>query len=356
VPRATPRPERSRRQEVGARPPCHQRNGLGNCGTCHGRLAGTHSDTLPVVRSSPGTRGRIRLGLLVVIALAVVQAGCGGTAVEPPIVVQRGVAEIALVSPQPHGAMRVLVGAHLNADDPIWSPDHQWVLFRSTDYEAGPSTTLYAIRPNGTGLRLVLAVPPPDQVRFVAWGGHPAIIAYDDQDGIWVMHPDGSDRREIVRDSGMANALVISPNGSTIAYAFNGDRTEGPSLKLVNADGTHQVTVFRGTSHVCAAANPSWSANAKWLAFDLCVAKGGLSFENGIWLIHPDGTALHRLVSNVTGGPAWSPDGQWIAFSKQGAEGATALFSVKPDGVDIHEITPYVPSEQSLNSLGSENW
>jgi Tol biopolymer transport system component len=78
--------------------------------------------------------------------------------------------------------------------------------------------------------------------------------------------------------------------------------------------------------------------------------------ENGVWLIHPNGTALHRLVSNVTGGPTWSPDGQWIAFSEQDAEGATALFSVKPDGVDIHEITPYVLSEQSLNSHGSENW
>jgi Tol biopolymer transport system component len=292
----------------------------------------------------------------VAIALAIAEAGCGGAVVEPPIVVQRGTAEIALLSPQPHGAVRVLVGENFNADDPTWSPDHSWVLFRSTDYQAGPSTTLFAIRPNGTGLRIVLPVPPPDQVRFVAWGGHPAVIAYDDNDGIWVMHPDGSDRREIVRDGGMANALDISPNGSTIAYSYSGDRTQPPSLKLVNIDGTHQATAFRGTPHVCAAETPSWSANGRWLAFDLCVAKGGTNTENGIWLIHPDGTALHRIVRDISGGPTWSPDGERIAFGEQNEDGATAISSVKPDGEDVREITPFEPSNQSQSSLGSENW
>lgn len=306
------------------------------------------------MRSSLGGRGRAFSMLLVVLALPVVQAGCGGAAtVEPPIAVQRGTAEIALVSLQHHGATQILVGANFNADNPTWSPDHRWVLFRSTDFQAGPSTTLLAVRPNGTGLRAVLSVPPPDQVRFVAWGGDPAIIAYDDDDGIWVMRPDGTDRHEIVRDSGMANELAISPNGSTIAYSFNGDRTEPPSLKLIGTDGKHQATAFRGTAHVCGVRDTSWSAKGGWIAFDLCVAKGGLSVEDGIWLVHPNGTALHRIVRDTAGGPTWSPDSRLIAFSQEKQNG-TAIFSVKPDGSDLHEITPLISGGQ--DSLGSENW
>lgn len=266
--------------------------------------------------------------------------GCGAVAHEAPqpaILFTRCCEEIWLL--RSNGSTQFIAAG----DNPEWMPGHQELIFRRTNDNAqpGPQTSVWIVNFNGTGLREVMSVASPNQVRFMATGGHPVLIAYDDQDGIWTMSIDGSRKRELLRDKGNANELAISPDGSTIAYAFNGDRGLPPALDLVGTNGRRQRVAFQGTQHTCGVRYPSWSPDGYWIAFSLCTEKGE-GGEDGIWLVRRDGKDLHRIAASGIS-PTWSPDGKWIAFSyvRQSNE-MVALVKVHPDGSGLVPLAPYM--------------
>jgi Tol biopolymer transport system component len=94
---------------------------------------------------------------------------------------------------------------------------------------------------------------------------------------------------------------------------------------------------------------PDWSPTGEWIAF---ASDRDGDFE--IWLVHPDGTGLRKLVAG--GGrnnhPHWSPDGRWIVFTSKRA-GYSAeevslpgqpqpygdLFAVRVDGSGLIRLT-----------------
>lgn len=147
---------------------------------------------------------------MLVVTLTVL-GGCANSVQheDPPIVAEQGTAQIALLLRT--GQTRELASgsllqrffpfAQLDVDGPEWSPDHLRVLFRLTDYsqQPRPGTSLWAIGSSGQGLWRILTIQPPDQVRYATWGAGGSLIAYDDNDGIWVMNRDGTDRRELAR-------------------------------------------------------------------------------------------------------------------------------------------------------------
>jgi TolB protein len=77
------------------------------------------------------------------------------------------------------------------------------------------------------------------------------------------------------------------------------------------------VNVATGSlSHVSTlpALNPAWSPDGRTIAFS---RPGTLGLDSGIWLVHPDGSGLRRLVSAAVtwdGNISWSPDGRSISF------------------------------------------
>jgi Tol biopolymer transport system component len=68
--------------------------------------------------------------------------------------------------------------------------------------------------------------------------------------------------------------------------------------------------------------------------------------------LRPDGSDVRQITNDV--GPSqraafasYSPDGQWILF-RQRLGDERALFRVRPDGTDLHQLTPwseFVPLE-----------
>ncbi|HEY7829504.1 MAG TPA: hypothetical protein VIC06_02945 [Solirubrobacteraceae bacterium] len=282
------------------------------------------------------------------VALAGVSlCACGDTARETPqlpIVFDRDFTSVWLL--HPNGPTQFLT----MGSKPKWSPDHRRVIFLRSEVSASSANqNVWTSNVDGTGVRQVTHVVPPNQVRFIAFGGHPAVIAYADHDGIWTVRPDGSGAHEILRDGGDTNELAISPDGSTIAYAYNGSASAPAALKLVGIGGGAQRVAFPGTSHVCGVSYPSWSPDGRWLAFSLCVDKGGGEGGEGIWLVRPNGRDLHRLVL-AGASPTWSPDGKWIAFNlfhenAQRNGELSAFVKIHPDGRGLVELTPYASED-----------
>jgi TolB protein len=113
-----------------------------------------------------------------------------------------------------------------------------------------------------------------------------------------------------------------APDGKTIA--FTRLKRGKPSLYLIRADGTGQRRLTTTT-----AANPSWSPDGKWIAFD---------DRRRIAVIGADGRGL-RYLTNAAGAdvdPAWSPDGHTIAFVRRRSAQSKSgdIWAMSPTGSD----------------------
>ena len=171
---------------------------------------------------------------------------------------------------------------------PCWSPDGRRVAFvardpdrkttDSTEKPGSPVFKVYAVSPDGTGLRKVTS-----EAHQVAW-----------------------------------SAVAWSPDGRWIAF-FTRDKT----LNLIPAEGgdSRVVTDLRridslavpgvgGLSH----SEIAWSPDGKELVF---------SFDGRLWTVGVGGGAVTEVRTGLTGVHAtyldWSPDGRTIAFT--GSEG-----------------------------------
>lgn len=277
-------------------------------------------------------------------------SGCGSVrgTYEPSILAEQEHEIVAITS---KGAERNLV----DGEDATWFPDRSRIAFTRVLYvNPSPITSVWTAKPDGTDVRQILVVPPPDQVRFIAMGGRPAKIAFVDDNGIWLMKPDGSDIHEIVHAE--ANQVTISPDGSMIAYVTS-ELDHPSSIELIDMSGRFLGTAFSATPHTCSVSSPTWSPDGKLLAFGLCVNKGGFNDEQGIWMVRRNGHGLHRIVREGTT-PSWSPDGRWITYvtyhmNSAHNEEMAALVKVHPDGSGLSKLTSFAPTSPSPEQIAA---
>ena len=64
---------------------------------------------------------------------------------------------------------------------------------------------------------------------------------------------------------------------------------------------------------------PRWSPDGKWIAFS-----PNRGFQDGVFVVHPDGSGLKRVVDRG-GWPVWWPDGTQIGLQTVGPDGNTAF-------------------------------
>jgi Tol biopolymer transport system component len=171
--------------------------------------------------------------------------------------------------------------------------------------------------------------------------GRNGLIAFAQEVGghyqLFTIRPDGSGAKQIthVRAADALNA-DWSPDGRKLVVEV--DLEHNAEIAVVGADGTGlRILTPKGFQ-----GQPSFSPDGKWIVYERDIAQG----NNGVWLMHPDGTSVHRVTRNPGAccdtDPNFSPDGKLITFVRIRTDGKEqALFSVRPDGTGVKQLTPY---------------
>jgi Tol biopolymer transport system component len=136
---------------------------------------------------------------------------------------------------------------------------------------------------------------------------------------------------------GMEVAPTFSPDGSQIAFAWNGDLASGSKGYDLYTKVSSSENLLRLTNHPSAWLSPAWSPDGEQVAFHRIAGS-----ETGIYVVPALGGPERKLVStHVTTdalGISWSPDAKWIAFSDSTATGEHHRLRLL--AVSSLEITP----------------
>ena len=186
---------------------------------------------------------------------------------------------------------------------------------------------------NGSNPRQLTRNTYPD--RDPAWSpdGKWIVFAADpDNDGnldLYVMNADGSNSRFLTYLGGQPR---WSPDGSRIVFVHWASEDD-QHLWLINADGSdeHPLTEGQATDY-----NPDWSPDGSQIVFE--------SYRNGnaeVYVIAADGSNLRNISNSPDtweGTPAWSPDGKTIAFASS-RDDNTDIYIMNTDGDDVRRVT-----------------
>lgn len=198
---------------------------------------------------------------------------------------------------------------------------------------------------NGVMLALILlmalALMPGDTLQAQTAG---QLVFSSDRDGdqeIYLMDADGSNLRQLTRNTSADDYPSWSPDGRFIAFISNRDGSY--ALYVMDANGGNQRRV---ANYVISNGAPSWSPNGQQIAIG-----SDRSGNREIYLVDANGSNYVQLTDNDVAdySPAFSPDGSMIAFTTD-RDGDWEIYVMKADGsnpVNVSqsaEVNEYAPA------------
>jgi Tol biopolymer transport system component/DNA-binding winged helix-turn-helix (wHTH) protein len=124
---------------------------------------------------------------------------------------------------------------------------------------------------------------------------------------------------------GQATSPAFSPDGSRIAFAWNGDPAHGDKDFDLYVKALGSETLLRLTQHPSERISPAWSPDGTQIAFHRIDGA-----DTGIYIVPVLGGPERKLRSTRMPGAnfrlfnfsliSWSPDGKWLAFADEAPE------------------------------------
>jgi len=158
---------------------------------------------------------------------------------------------------------------------PAWSPDGQRIVYGmgNPNYRAGGAgnSEEQIVVANADGSAAVALTSGKERHLFADWSPDGRKLAYMQDYSLWIMNPDGSDKRQLLAGHDVRE-MAWSPDGAQIAFE----------------------------------AGNTWPTDPQ------------APYNQDIWVANADGSGLRNLTNSPgvsDGEPSWSPDGTAIIFS-----------------------------------------
>lgn len=223
----------------------------------------------------------------------------------------------------------------------VWSPDGRYIAYSAKAAGANDIFLLLANGQNRVNLTGGKIAGPDDNLAHLAWLNPARLLAA--VSGAQATHlfvlnvPVGEEQPlgELPAKGGLAP--LPSPDGRYWAL------TEQAGGKTTLLTGVPLSSSRQAASFAQASIWPLvWSPDGDWLGFVVVSSSSlgsGQDFQADLYIIHPDGTNLQRLMRAPSiYAAAWSPDGSVLLASADDGQGYRHLFVVPLDGSGVSII------------------
>jgi eukaryotic-like serine/threonine-protein kinase len=140
----------------------------------------------------------------------------------------------------------------------------------------------------------------------VGWIPDGRIVFSSNESGridLWLMDPDGGNRKQLTSNSGRNVGAVVSPDGQYIV--FTSTRSGAPAIWRMNIDGSNSKQLTYGLSDGL----PAISPDGKSVVYTSLGAT-----KPTVWKVSIEGGDARELTSRVATNPLVSPDGKFVAY------------------------------------------